>query len=159
MVITDRKEVVLDHKLAASKARVSLEVKHVLINILKEAIITVYHDFFYRVDFGPGVYPQAHVVSHDLFCSCVLVSDCPSVTAVKLYLHRGIGEAAKSPSPGFFPAVPHYCPVCGAIACFEPKLSSRHRGIGWHCSKHGATHYWLHQGSVHRSTNSEKTVS
>jgi len=159
MAAADRKEVVLDSTLTASQARISREVKHILIAILKEAIITVYHEYFYRVDFGPEVYPQVHIVSHDLYCACVLEADCPAVTAVKVYLHRGIGEAAKSPSPGFFPAVPHYCPICRARACYEPELSSRHRGVGWQCSQHGTSHYWQHQGSVHRSTNPCKPVS
>jgi len=150
MVVADKKGVVLDSTLTASQARVSPEVKHILTDILKEALITTYHEYFYRVDFGPGVYAQIHYVSHDLYCACVLEADCPAVTAVKVYLQRGIGEATKTPSPGYFPAVPHYCPVCGARACYEPGLSSHHRGMGWQCSKHGIAHYWQYQGSLSR---------
>jgi hypothetical protein len=144
-------EVVLDHTLAASQARISLEVKHILTEILKEAVITIYHEYFYRVDFGPGIQPQLHIVSHDLYCACVLESDCPAVTATKLYLQREKGEAAKMPSPGYFPAVPHFCPVCGARAYYQPGLSSHHRGIGWQCSSHGSSHYWQHQGMIARN--------
>ena len=151
--------VVLDHTLAASKAQVNPEVKHILIDILKEAIILICQQYFYRVDFGPGVFPQIHYVTHDLFCACPLEADCPGVTAVKVYLRRENGEAAKTPDPGYFPAVPHYCPVCGARACYEPGLSSHHRGIGWHCSRHGASHYWQHQGSIHRGTTESKPVT
>ena len=140
--------VVLDHTLSASQARISPEVKHILIDILKEVIITICQQYFYRVDFGPGVYPQYHIVSYDLYCTCVLEADCPAVTAVKLYLHSGIGEAAKTPDPGFFPTCPHVCPICGFKTCYAPELSSHHRGIGWHCSKHGAAHYWQHQGRI-----------
>ena len=120
MAVVNRKEVVLNSTLTASQARVSPEIKRILIDILKEAIITVYHEYFYRVDFGPGVYPQHHIVSHDLYCSCVLEADCPAVTAVKFNLHRGIGTAAKTPDPGYFPTCPHVCPICGSSACYAP---------------------------------------
>jgi len=152
-------EVILDHTLVASRARISPEVKHILIDILKEAIITVFHEYFYRVDFGPGVFPQIHIVSHDMYCTCVLEADCPAVTAVKVYLHRGMGEPAKTPDPGYFPAVPHNCPVCRARACYAPELSSKHRGVGWQCSQHGTSHYWEHQASIHRGITESKPVS
>ena len=158
MATADRKEVVLDSTLTASQARISPEVKNILIDILKEAIITIYHEYFYRVDFGPGVRPQYHVVSHDMYCTCPLESDCPAPVAVKVYLRDG-GEPAKTPCPGYFPAAPHFCPVCGARACYAPELSSRHRGIGWHCSRRGALHYWQHQASIHRGTTKSKPVS
>jgi hypothetical protein len=80
------------------------------------------------------------------------------VTAVKVYLQRRMGEPARIPDPGYFPAVPHFCPVCGARACYAPELSSHHRGIGWRCSRHGATHYWQHQGSLPRVTYKGKPV-
>ena len=148
--------VFLDRKLTNSEAGVNDEVKHVLIEILKEAIIEINHEYFYKVDFGPGVYPQHHIVSHDLFCTCTLEADCPAVTAVRVYLQRRIGETASTPSPGYFPAAPHYCPVCGARAYYEPSLSSHHRGIGWHCSNYGAAHYWQHQGIALRAAYAEK---
>ena len=149
MATTDSKGVVLDSTLTPSQARISLEVKHILTNILKEAFVVVHHEFFYRVDFGPGVHPQLHIVSHDMYCSCALEMDCAAMVAVKIYLRDG-GEPAKTPYPGYFPAAPHFCPVCGARACYEPRLSSHHRGIGWHCSKQGASHYWQHQGMIPR---------
>jgi len=142
--------VVLDRKLTASQARVSNKVRQILTSLITEAVVKVYHEFFYLVDFDPGVYPQLHIVSHDLYCACVLEADCPAVTAVKVYLHRGIGSAANKPCPGYFPAAPHFCLVCGARAFYEPRLSSHHRGIGWQCSRNGAVHYWQHQGMVPR---------
>ena len=145
-----RKEVVLDQTLAASKARISPEVKQILIDILKEAIISTFHRYFYQVDFGPGIYPRLHIVSHDLLCTCKLEADCPAVTAVKVYLQKGIGEVAQTPRPGYFPAVPHFCPICGARASYAPELSSHHRGMGWRCSHNGTAHYWQHQGSIPR---------
>lgn len=159
MAVVNRKEVVLNSTLTASQARVSPEIKRILIDILKEAIITVYHEYFYRVDFGPGVYPQHHIVSHDLYCSCVLEADCPAVTAVKVNLHRGIGTAASTPRPGYFPTCPHVCPICGSRACYAPELSSKHRGVGWQCSHHGISHYWQHQGSLPRVAYLDKPVS
>ena len=151
--------VILDHTLASSQARISPEVRRILTNILKEALVVVYHEYFYRVDFGPGVYPQVHIVSHDLICSCLLESDCASVTGVRVYLQNGNSEAAKTPPLGYFPAAPHFCPVCGARACYAPELSSHHRGVGWRCSRHGVTHYWQHQGSLPRVAYLDKPVS
>ena len=150
MTAPSQERIVLDPTLTASQARISPAIKHILTCILKEAIITVTNTYFYRVDFGPGVQPQIHIVSHDLYCSDSLSADCPAVTAVKFYLQRGIGEPAKAPCPGYFPAVPHFCPVCGARACYDPRLSSHHRGVGWQCASHGASHYWQHQGTIPR---------
>jgi hypothetical protein len=158
MATSDSKGVFLDSSLTASQARISPEVKHILIDVLKEAIIVVIHEYFYRIDFGPGVHPQLHIVSHDLYCTCALEADCPSVVAVKVYLRDG-GKPAKTPDPGYFPAAPIFCPVCGARACYAPELSSRHRGIGWKCSKFGGSHYWQHQGSIRRSITASKYVS
>ena len=158
MATADSKGVVLDSKLAASQARISPEVKHILIDVLKEAIIIVYHEYFYLVRFDPSVQPQRHIVTHDLICACALESDCPSVVAVKVYLRDG-GKPAKTPDPGYFPTCPHVCPICGSKACYTPELSSHHRGVGWQCSKQGASHYWQHQASIHRDTNSGKHIS
>jgi len=146
---SNNRVVFLDRKLTNSQARVNTEVKQILTNILKESLIVVYHEFFYRVDFGPDVKPNLHIISNDLVCACTQERDCPAVVAVKVYLRDG-GEPAKNPHPGYFPAVPHVCPVCGARACYEPRLSSHHRGIGWQCSKSGAAHYWQHQGNLPR---------
>jgi hypothetical protein len=151
--------VILDHTLAASRARISPEVRRILTSILKEALVVVFHEYFYRVNFSLDVYPSIHIVTHNLYCSCPLEHDCPAVTAVKVYLQRGIGEIARTPNPGFFPALPHYCPICGARACYDPELSSHHRGVGWQCSQHGTSHYWKYQGSLPRVAYLDKPVS
>jgi len=157
IVTANRTIVVLDRKLTASQARVSNEVKQILTSLISEAVVKVFREYFYRVDFGSGVYPQFHVVSYDLYCACVLEADCPAVTAVKYYLEKGVCVFAKTPCPGYFPAAPHYCPVCGvARAYYEPGLSSHQRGIGWHCSNYGASHYWKHRGIVIQAAFAEK---
>ena len=140
--------VVLDRNLTASQARVSAEVKQILTSLITEAVVKVYHEYFYRVDFGPGVYPQLHIVSHDMYCTCALEADCPAVTAVKYHLQKEEGEATKAPRPGYFPAAPHFCPVCGAKAHYEPRLTSRNRGVGWTCAAGGSSCYWQHQTTV-----------
>jgi len=156
IVTANRITVVLDRKLTASQARASNEVKHILTNLITEAVVKVYHAYFYRVDFGPGVYPQFHVVSHDLYCACVLEADCPAVTAVKYHLQKEEGEAAKAPRLGYFPAAPHFCPVCGAITSYEPRLTSRNRGVGWRCAAGGTACYWKHRGIVPQVAYAEK---
>ena len=42
------------------------------------------------------------------------------------------------------------CPVCGAPAYFEPRLSSKLRGAGWGCSKTAHKHYWINRSSLIR---------
>lgn len=148
--------VVLDRKLTASQARVSNEVKQILTSLITEAVVKVYNEYFYQVDFGPGVYPQLHIVSHDLYCTCHLEADCPAVTTVKFHLQKGDGEPAKAPRPGYFPVAPHFCPVCGARACYEPRFTSRNRGVGWTCAASGSACYWQHQGIVLQAAYSEK---
>ena len=148
---------VLDRKLTASQARVSNEVKQILTSLITEAVVKIFRKYFYRVDFGPGVYPQFHVVSHDLYCACVLEADCPAVTAVKYHLQKEEGESAKAIRPGFFPAVPHFCPVCSSSkAYYEPRLSSRTRGAGWRCATGGTSCYWKHRGIVLQVAYAEK---
>ena len=142
--------VLLDRHLAVSQVHVSEDVKKILTSVIREAIVTVYHDYYYRVDFGPDVRPQYHVVSHDLFCACLLEADCAGVIAVRMHLRDG-GEFAKTPPPGYFPTIPHACPVCGAKAYYHPQLSSNHRGLGWSCEKGGISHYWQHQGRILRN--------
>jgi len=157
IVTANRTMVVLDRKLTASQARLSAEVKQILTSLITEAVVKVFREYFYRVDFGPGVYPQFHVVSHDMYCACVLEADCPAVTAVKYHLQKEEGEFVKAIRPGFFPAVPHFCPVCSSSkAYYEPRLSSHKRGVGWQCSSHGASHYWQHQGVVLQAAYAEK---
>jgi hypothetical protein len=149
------KTVVLNSKMTASKARVSPEVKRILIGLLKEAIVSVKDKYFYLVDFGENVRPRRHIVSHDLYCTCGLEQDCAAVTAVKKHLKDG-GGAACTPEPGYYPVAPHVCPVCGAKARPDVSLSSRQRGIGWRCEKGGATCYWTAQVEVLRARCEEK---
>jgi hypothetical protein len=142
MMITSNSTVVLlDRNLSVSQVNVSDEVKKILTSVIRQAIITIYHDYYFRVDFGPGVRPQYHIVSHDLYCTCALETDCAAVIAVKMYLREG-KEPAKTPRPGYFLTVPHVCPICGSRAYYQPKLSSKNRGIGWECHSFGKKHYW-----------------
>ena len=136
--------VFLDRTLTNSEARVNGEVKRILTGVIREAIVKPYHDYYYRVDLGPDVRPQYHIVSHDMYCSCILEADCPAIVAVKVYLRDG-GEPAKAPRPGYFLTVPHACPICGSRAYYQPKLSSHNRGIGWECHTGGKKHYWQNE--------------
>ena len=107
---------------------------------VNEAVVQV-SGYFYTVDLGPDVLPRSHHVGKDKRCSCLLGPDCPAVPAVVAYLRKG-GQRAPDPPHGFYPLAPERCPVCGALAFFEPKLSSKRRGAGWGCSKAGEKHYW-----------------
>ena len=44
-------------------------------------------------------------------------------------------------------AIPYKCPVCGGVVHYNPKKSSKHRGLGWDC-ENDRSHYWAHQGQV-----------
>lgn len=136
----------LDASLTASRARLSREIRTILTGLLKEAIVVVNGKYHYRVDFGPEVQPRIHIVSWELVCTCSQGGDCPAVTAVKKYLKDG-GQAAEMPRPGYWPTIPHQCPVCGGRVHYNPQLSSKHRGLGWTCANDKA-HYWTHQGQV-----------
>src|SRR5512139_786127 len=59
----------------------------------------------YKVDFGPAVRPQVHLVDQHQHCSCELDTTCPAVKAVAEYLLNG-GKRA----PELLPP----CPICGA---------------------------------------------
>ncbi len=107
---------------------------------MREAVVQV-SGYFYAVDLGPDVRPRSHYVGKDKRCSCPLGPDCPAVPVVAAYLRKG-GQRAPDPPHGFYPIAPERCPVCGAPAYFEPKLSSQRRGAGWGCSKAGEKHYW-----------------
>jgi hypothetical protein len=119
-----------------------------LLTVLKagqaEAIIRP-DGYFYRVDYGPGVTPQVHFVLSGV-CSCALGENCPATYLVENHLING-GEPTPEPPDGYYPVIPHTCPICGAITSFDLKLSSRHRGSGWRCTEGGAAHYWAAQGS------------
>ena len=106
----------------------------------REAVVQV-SGYFYAVDLGLDVRPRSHYVGKDKRCSCPLGPDCPAVPAVVTYLRKG-GLRAPDPPHGYYPLAPERCPVCGAPAYFEPKLSSKRRGAGWGCSKAGEKHYW-----------------
>jgi len=137
----------LDATLTASRARVSPEIRTILTGLLKEALVEVMNNqYHYRVDFGPNVQPPIHVVSWDLVCNCSQGEDCPAVTAVKKHLKEG-GQGAETPQPGYWPTIPHHCPVCGGRVHYNPQLSSKHRGLGWTC-ENGKAHYWTYQGQV-----------
>jgi hypothetical protein len=68
------------------------------------------------------------------------------VTAVKKHLKDG-GQSADIPRPGYWPTIPHKCPVCAGVVHYNLQLSSKHRGLGWTCENDKA-HYWAHQGQV-----------
>ena len=155
IVTANRTLVVLDRNLTASQARLSAEVKQILTSLITEAVVKIFREYFYRVDFGPGVSPRLHIVSHDLYCTCVLEGDCAAVVAVKVYLREG-GEPANTTRPGYFLTVPHVCPVCHAKSYYQPRLSSRNRGIGWSCEKGGTSHYWQHEVAVLQAAYAEK---
>jgi hypothetical protein len=123
--------------------------------ITEKASIKVTHEYFYRVDFGPTVKPQYHTVSYNFHCSCYLDDDCPAFFAVKQYLQEG-GEKARNPQPGYFPAVPHTCPLCGSKTGYQPNLSSPSRGIGWECQKGGTAHYWRYELACLQAAYEEK---
>src|SRR4030042_1577874 len=59
----------------------------------------------YKVDFGPSVKPQVHLVDQQKHCSCELDTACPAIKAVAEYLCNG-----GRPDPAPFPARP----PCGA---------------------------------------------
>lgn len=124
-----------------------------LLEIVREARVSV-SGYFYTVDFGPGVRPQAHRVGKDRRCSCYLGAACPAVLAVVEYLKAG-GERASDPPPGYYPAAPAACPICGAATTFDLQLSSKRRGAGWRCKQGGAGHYWQAQTRVLRQRLAE----
>ncbi len=43
----------------------------------------------YKVNFGPQVRPQVHIVNKQRQCCCELGKDCPAVDAVAEYLRNG----------------------------------------------------------------------
>ncbi|HEX7568116.1 MAG TPA: hypothetical protein VF355_06070 [Anaerolineaceae bacterium] len=148
----------LDATLTASKARVSPGIRAILTGLLKEALVVVMNDqYHYRVDFGPNVQPQIHIVSWSLVCNCSQGEDCPAVTAVKKHLKDG-SQAAETPPPGYWPPIPHKCPVCAGVVHYNPQLSSKYRGLGWTCENDKA-HYWIHLGQVHARAYKGKKVA
>ena len=115
----------------------------ILIEAKDLAVVTVV-GYFYAVDFGPTAQHCAHRVGKNRRCTCPLAGDCPAVQAVVDYLKAG-GERSPDPPPGYFPVAPANCPICGARAVFDLRLSSKRRGSGWRCSQAGSLHYWESQ--------------
>lgn len=101
--------------------------------------------YFYAVDLGEGVQPRHHRVGKNAICSCQLADLCPAVDAVRAHLAAG-GEHPPEPPPGYYPVIPHKCPICGAAVSFDQSLSSKRRGAGWRCSSGGTGHYWQRMG-------------
>ena len=113
---------------------------------LQETLVTI-EGYFYRVDFGPEVSPRFHAVDRDQRCTCSLGESCPAVLAVIEYLASG-GNPPPEPPRGYYPVAPARCPICGAEAYFDLKLSNRVRGAGWRCSLGGSAHYWQRMGQA-----------
>ena len=144
MKTSNNTTLLLDQKLTITQAHINSGVKRILTGVIREAIVNLYHEYYFKVDFGPDVRPQFHIVSHDMYCNCALEADCAAIVAVRIYLRDG-GEPAKAPRPGYFLTVPHACPICGSRAYYQPKLSSHNRGIGWECHTGGKAHYWRNE--------------
>ena len=113
---------------------------------LQETLVSI-DGYFYQVDFGPEVSLRSHRVDRDQRCECSLGKSCPAVLAVIEYLAAG-GEPPPEPSLGYYPIAPARCPICGATAFFDLKLSSRVRGAGWLCAQGGSAHYWADRGHI-----------
>lgn len=113
--------------------------------------------YFYAVDLGDNVRPQNHRVGINGQCTCPLGRKCPAVEFVRQYLEDG-GQRADRPPYGYYPVAPAQCPICKANVYVDQSLSSRHRGTGWACSKHGKSHYWLHRANIssHRAKLAER---
>ena len=115
-------------------------------SLLPGAVVTI-AGYFYHVEFIHPVGDKSgngstdHLVSKDRRCACPMGAGCPAVAVVADYLKAG-GERAPDPPPGFYPVAPATCPVCGAEAVYEPRLSSSRRGAGWRCMQGGSLHYW-----------------
>jgi len=120
--------------------------KSPLEELLTTAVVTI-TGYFYRVDFCNGdeikgsLHKSTHRVNKEKRCTCYRGADCPAVSAVAAYLKEG-GERAPDPPPGFFPAAPSSCPICGKETLYDPSLDSKERGAGWRCIAGGSRHYW-----------------
>jgi len=87
----------------------------------------------YKVDFGPQVRPQIHIVNKQRACSCTLKADCPAVDAVAEYLRSG-GQRAPDPMPP--------CPICGSATVPYKDWNGKYtREPGWRCEEGGLTHF------------------
>lgn len=87
----------------------------------------------YKVDFGPSVKPQVHLVDHQQRCSCVLNTACPAIVVVAEYLRSG-GKRAPEPLPP--------CPICGAETFRDRGWDNKYtHELGWRCAEGGLTHF------------------
>jgi hypothetical protein len=87
----------------------------------------------YKVNLGPSVKPQVHLVDRQRQCSCILGKDCPAVKAVAEYLRNGGQRAFDSMPP---------CPICGAFTTRDRKWDGRYtHEIGWRCMEGGLSHF------------------
>ena len=87
----------------------------------------------YKVDFGPSVRPQVHLVDQHQHCSCKLDAACPAIKAVEEYLHNG-GQRA----PELLPP----CPICGAETFRDRDWDNKYtHELGWRCADGGLTHF------------------
>jgi hypothetical protein len=121
---------------------------------LQETLVTI-EGYFYRVDFGPEVNPHIHIVDCGQRCTCDLGESCPAVLAVIEYLAAS-GQPPPEPPRGYYPVAPMSCPICGAAAVFDLKLSSPVRGAGWRCLQSGSAHYWADRGQILAKKFSQK---
>jgi hypothetical protein len=87
----------------------------------------------YKVDFGPSVRPQVHLVDQHQHCSCELHAACPAVKAVEVYLNSGGQRALELLPP---------CPICGAETFRDRDWDNKYTlELGWRCSVGGLTHF------------------
>ena len=87
----------------------------------------------YKVDFGPFVRPQVHLVDQQQHCSCELDTACPAITTVTEYLRDG-GLRAPEPLPP--------CPICGAETFRDRDWDNKYtHELGWCCTAGGLTHF------------------
>ena len=87
----------------------------------------------YKVDFGPIVRPQVHLVDQHQHCSCELDTACPAVKAVAEYLLNG-GKRA----PELLPP----CPICGAETFRDRDWDNKYTfELGWRCTVGGLSHF------------------
>jgi hypothetical protein len=87
----------------------------------------------YKVDLGPSVKPQVHLVDQHHHCSCELGNTCPAIKAVEEYLNSG-GQRAQELLPP--------CPICGAETFRDRDWDNKYTlELGWRCSVGGLTHY------------------
>jgi hypothetical protein len=87
----------------------------------------------YKVDLGPTVKPQVHLVDKQRRCSCELGVTCPAIEAVAEYLRNG-GKCAPDPLP--------LCPICGAETFHDRDWDNKYtQEFGWRCTVGGLTHF------------------